>query len=118
MVCRCREFAEGLAHHSDHGSQYTSIKYSERLATAGIKSSTGTVGDSYDNALAETTGGLYKTELIYSRAWRSCNQVERTIMNWLYWWNNHRLHESLGYATPEEIIASYNQRRVSQPTPV
>ena len=65
-----------LIHHSDHGSQYTSIKYGKRLEVAGIKSSTGTFGDSYDNALAETTGGLYKTEFIYSRAWRSCNQVE------------------------------------------
>ena len=107
-----------LIHHSDHGSQYTSIKYSERLATAGIKSSTGTVGDSYDNALAETVNGLYKTELIYSRAWRSCSEVEWATLNWVYWWNNHRLHESLGCATPEEIIASYNQHRVSQLTPV
>ena len=107
-----------LIHHSDHGSQYTSIKYSERLATAGIKSSTGTVGDSYDNALAETVNGLYKTELIYSRAWRSCSEVEWATLNWVYWWNNHRLHESLGYATPEEVITSYNQHRVSQLTPV
>ncbi len=64
-----------LIHHSDHESQYISIKYTERLATAGIKSSTGTVGDSCDNALAETAGGLYKTELIYSRTWHSSSQV-------------------------------------------
>ena len=85
---------------------------------AGIRPSTGTIGDSYDNALAETVNGLYKTELIYSRAWRSCSEVEWATLNWVYWWNNHRLHESLGYATPEEIIASYNQHRVSQLTPV
>lgn len=65
-----------LIHHSDHGSQYTSIKYGKRLEVAGIKSSTGTFGDSYDNALAETVNGLYKSELIYSRAWRSCSEVE------------------------------------------
>lgn len=74
--------------------------------------------DSYYNALAETAGGVYKTESICSSAWRSCNQVEWATLNWVYWWNHHRLHESLGYATPEEIIASYNQHRVSLPTPV
>ena len=71
----------GLVHHSDHGSQYTSIKYSEKLADYGIKSSTGTVGDSYDNALAGTVNGLYKTELIYSQAWRSCTEVEWATLN-------------------------------------
>ncbi|ADI67085.1 integrase core domain protein [Mobiluncus curtisii ATCC 43063] len=90
----------GLVHHSDHGSQYTSIKYSEKLADYGIKSSTGTVGDSYDNALAETVNGLYKTELIYSQTWETLSEVEFATMNWVHWWNNTRLHESLGYATP------------------
>ena len=79
---------------------------------------TAAVGDSYDNALVETAGGLYKTELIYSRTCHSSSQVEWATLNWVYWWNNHRLHESLGYATPEEIIASYNQQRPSQLTPV
>lgn len=70
-----------LIHHRNHGSQYTSIKYSERLATASIKSTTGTVGDSCDNALAETAGGLYKTELIYSHTWHSSSQVEWATLN-------------------------------------
>ncbi len=87
-------------HHSDHESQYTSINCSAGLATAGIKAPTGAVGNSYDNALAETAGGLYKTELINSRTWHCCNQVERITLNWVYWWNNHHLHESPEHATP------------------
>ena len=106
----------GLVHHSDHGSQYASIKYSEKLADYGIKSSTGTVGDSYDNALAETGNGLYKTELIYSQAW-SCTEVEWATMNWVHWWNNTRLHESLDYATPEELTTNHNQHRARELTP-
>ena len=74
----------GLVHHSDHGSQYTSIKYSEKLADYGIKSSTGTVGDSYDNALVETVNGWYKTELIYSQTWETLSEVEFTTMNWVH----------------------------------
>ena len=108
----------GLVHHSNHGSQYTSIKYSEKLADYGIKSSTGTVGDSYDNALDETVNGLYKTELIYSQTCRSCTEVEFATMNWVHWWNNTRLHESLGYTTPEELITNYNQHRTRELTPV
>ncbi|MCI6585032.1 MAG: IS3 family transposase, partial [Mobiluncus sp.] len=107
-----------LIHHSDHGSQYTSIAYNETLADYGIKPSTGTVGDSYDNALAETVNGLYKTELIYSQPWASLTEVEFATLNWVYWWNNERLHESLGYCTPAEIIDMYNQTRVSELTPV
>jgi transposase InsO family protein len=107
-----------LVHHADHGSQYTSIAYSERLADYGIKSSTGSVGDSYDNALAETVNGLYKTELIYSQTWRSCTEVEWATLNWVHWWNNIRLHEALGYTTPEEIITSYNQHQSAELTPV
>lgn len=108
----------GLIHHADHGSQYVSIKYGQRLTDAGIKSSTGTVGDSYDNALAETVNGLYKTELIYCQSWRSCAEVEWATLNWVHWWNNIRIHQSLGYATPEETLASYNQHQVRQLTPV
>ena len=108
----------GLIHHADHGSQYVSIKYSQRLTDAGIRSSTGTIGDSYDNALAETVNGLYKTELIYSQTWRSCTEVEWATLNWVYWWNHQRLHESLDYSTPEEVITQYNQTHAKQLAPV
>ena len=84
----------------------------------GIKPSTGSVGDSYDNALAETVNGLYKTELIYSQTWRSCTEVEWATLNPVHWWNNERLHQALGYATPEEVIASYNQHRAAELTPI
>ena len=99
-------------HHSDRGAQYVSIRYSERLAQAGITGSVGTVGDSYDNALAETVNGLYKAELIYARpAWPSVTEVEFQTMNWVDWWNNRRLHEALDYATPTETEAAYYQAR-------
>ena len=107
-----------LTHHSDHGSQYTSIAYNEKLADYGIKPSTGSVGDSYDNALAEAVNGLYKTELIYSQPWASLTEVEFATLNWVHWWNNERLHEALEYRTPAEIIDMYNQTRVSELTPV
>lgn len=99
-------------------TQYTSIAYNEKLADYGIKPSTGTVGDSYDNALAETVNGLYKSELIYSQAWRSCTEVEWATLNWVHWWNNTRLHEALDYATPAEAIITYNQTRARELAPV
>lgn len=117
-IVLAKDNLQGLVHHSDHGSQYTSIKYSEKLTDYGIKPSTGSVGDSYDNALAETVNGLYKTELIYSQAWRSPAEVEWATLTWVHWWNNTRLHEALGYATPEEVIANYNQHRAAELTPV
>lgn len=82
------------------------IAYSDKLSDYGIKSSTGSVGDSYDNALAETINGLYKTELIYSQTCRSCTEVEWATLNWVHWWNNIRLHKALAYTTPEEINTS------------
>jgi putative transposase len=100
----------GLVHHSDRGSQYVSIRYSERLAEAGITGSVGTTGDSYDNALAEAVNGLYKAELIHARpAWPSATEVEFQTMNWVHWWNTQRLHEALDYATPAEAEAAYYQ---------
>ena len=117
-IMNAKERLSGLIHHSDHGSQYTSITYNDKLAHWGIKPSTGSVGDSYDNALAEAVNGLYKSELIYSQSWASLTEVEFATMNWVHWWNNHRLHEALGYRTPSEIITSYNQTRVSELTPV
>lgn len=107
---------EGLIHHADHGSQYVSISYSDKLAANGIKSSTATVGDFYDNALAETINRLYKTELIYQQSWRSLTEVEFATMNWVHWWNHQRLHESLNHRTPAETLTTYNQTRTKTPT--
>lgn len=98
----------GLIHHSDRGSQYVSLAYSDALLAAGVKASVGTVGDSYDNALAETVNGLYKTELIYSkRIWESVSEVELATMGWVHWWNTSRLHEARDYRTPAAVEASY-----------
>lgn len=107
---------DGLVHHSDRGSQYVSIRYSERLTEAGITGSVGTVGDSYDNALVEAVDGLYKAELIHARpAWPSVTEVEFQTMNWVAWWNTQRLHETLDYATPAEVEAAYYQSRDAAP---
>ena len=93
-----------------------SIRYSDALAQAGIDPSVGTVGDSYDNALAETVNGLYKTELIYPhRPWASVGEVEIATLRWVYWWNNHRLHESLGYITPQKMEVPYYQQSHAHP---
>jgi transposase InsO family protein len=95
--------ASGLIHHSDRGSQYLSIKYSERLAEAGIDTSVGSVGDSYDNALAESIIGLFKTEVInFLGPWKSVAQVEWETLKWVDWYNNERLHSAIGYVTPQE----------------
>ena len=118
VIQAAKETLVNLTHHCDHGSQYTSIAYNEKLADYGIKPSTGRVGDSYDNALAEAINGLYKAELIYSHPWASLTEVEFATMNWVHWWNNERLHEALGYRTPADIIDMYNQTRVSELTPV
>jgi len=93
----------GLIHHSDRGSQYVSIKYTERLAEAGIEPSVGSVGDSYDNALAETINGLYKAEIIHRRGpWRSLEAVEYATFEWVAWFNNRRLLEPIGNIPPAE----------------
>jgi transposase InsO family protein len=93
----------GLVHHSDRGSQYVSIKYSERLAKAGIEPSVGSVGDSYDNALAETINGLYKAEVIHRRgSWRSLEAVEYATLEWVDWFNNRQLLEPIGNILPAE----------------
>jgi transposase InsO family protein len=104
-----------LIHHSDRGVQYVSIRYSERLAEAGIEPSVGSVGDSYDNALAESVIGLYKTEVIYRLGpWRSCEHVEFETLDWVDWFNNRRLLEPLGNIPPVEFEEIYYQ---SQETP-
>ena len=108
---------EGLIHHSDKGSQYVSLAYSQALITAGVTASVGTVGDSYDNALAETVNGLYKTELIHSKhLWESIKAVELATMEWVHWWNTARLHEALDYHTPTEVKVAYTHHQ--DPTPV
>jgi putative transposase len=98
----------GLVHHSDRGVQYVSIRYTERLAQAGIEPSVGSVGDSYDNALAETVIGLYKAEVIHRRGpWRSFEAVEFATLEWVDWFNNHRLLEPIGHMPPAEAEARY-----------
>ena len=100
----------GLVHHSDRGVQYVSIKYTERLAEAGIEPSVGSVGDSYDNALAETINGLYKAEVIHRRGpWRSFEAVEFATLEWVDWFNNRRLLEPIGNLPPAEAEAAYAQ---------
>ncbi len=102
------ERTEALIHHSDRGSQYVSIRYTERLAEAGIEPSVGSRGDSYDNALAETINGLYKTELIHKRApWKTKEAVEFATLEWVAWFNNHRLLEPIGYIPPAEAEVNY-----------
>jgi putative transposase len=98
----------GLVHHSDRGSQYVSIKYTERLAEAGIEPSVGSVGDSYDNALAETINGLYKAELIHRRGpWRSFEAVEFATLEWVDWFNHRRLLQPIGNIPPAEAEDRY-----------
>jgi len=88
-------------------AQYVSIRYSERLAEAGIEPSVGSRGDSYDNALAETINGLYKAELIHRRTWKTRESVELATLEWVAWFNHHRLMEPLGYIPPAEAEANY-----------
>jgi putative transposase len=103
-ICqRCPSEADSLIHHSDRGSQYLAIKYTERLGEAGIDPSVGSVGDSYDNALAESTIGLFKTEVInFMGPWKTVSQVEWETLKWVNWYNTERLHSAIGYLTPHE----------------
>ena len=108
-----RKETDNLIHHSDRGSQYLSIRYSDRLAEAGIESSVGSVGDSYDNALAETINGLYKTEVIRNPKrgpWKTIDDVEYATLEWVEWFNNRRLLEPIGNIPPAE----YEQRYYDQ----
>jgi len=101
---------EGLVHHSDRGSQYLAIRYTERLAEAGAVTSVGSVGDSYDNALAETIIGLYKTELIRRRGpWKGIDQVEYATLEWVDWFNHRRLLEPIGHLPPAEFEAAFQR---------
>jgi transposase InsO family protein len=104
--------AEGLVHHSDAGAQYTSIAFTDALLDAGIAGSIGSVGDALDNALMESTIGVYKTELIdrHPRSWTGRAEVERETASWVHWYNTARLHSSIGYLPPTEYEQHYHQR--------
>ena len=102
---------DGLMHHSDCGSQYLSLRYSARLEEAGVKASVGTVGDSYDNALAESIIGLYKTEVIERQGWCGAGDVELSTLEWVDWFNQRRLLSSIGYTPPVEFEAAYYRQK-------
>ena len=104
---RVQTAATGADLYADRGSQYTAIKYGERLAEAGIAASVGSVGDSYDNALAETINGLYKAEVIHRQSWKSREAVELATLTWVDWYNNRRLLSSIGNIPPAEAEAAY-----------
>ena len=108
-ICqRAPSEVDKLIHHSDRGSQYLSIRYTERLAEADIDTSVGSVGDSYDNALAESIIGLFKTEVIkFLGPWKSVGQVEWETLKWVDWYNNTRLHSAIGYVTPREAEEAF-----------
>ena len=111
-----RSGARGVIHHSDRGSQYLSIRYSERLAEIGAQPSVGSVGDSYDNALAETIIGLFKTEIIHHRGpWRNLDAVEYATLEWVEWFNNRRLLEPIGNVPPAEFEDTYHQSTSQMP---
>ncbi len=111
QALHARPELENLVHHSDRGVQYLSIRYTERLDEAGIAPSVGSVGDSYDNALAETINGLYKAEVIRRNGpWRNLEEVEFATLEWVDWFNNRRLFEPIGNIPPVEFEALYYER--------
>lgn len=105
---RAGQELDGLVHHSDAGSQYTSIRYATRLVDAGALASIGSVGDSYDNAMAESVIGLYKTECVkIDGPFRTVDELELATLSWVHWFNEHRLHSSIGYVPPVEHETAY-----------
>ena len=115
LYARQPERDGSLIHHSDRGSQYVSIRYSERLMEAGVEPSVGSKGDSYDNALAETINGLYKAELIHRRgAWKTRESLELATLEWVHWFNHQRLLEPIGYIPPAEAEANYYRHLANQ----
>jgi transposase InsO family protein len=115
QALHARPNTTGLIHHSDRGVQYVAIRYTERLAEAGIERSVGSVGDSYDNALAESINGLYKAEMIRRQGpWRGVDAVEYATLVWVDWFNNRRLLEPIGYVPPAEFEAKWYQSQTSQ----
>lgn len=118
LYARQPERDDALIHHSDRGSQYVSIRYTERLAEAGIEPSVGSRGDSYDNALAETINGLYKAELVHRRApWKTIESLELATLEWVTWFNHHRLFEPIGYIPPAEAEQQYYLQQSVQASP-
>lgn len=116
---RAGEAVDGVVHHSDAGSQYTSIRYASRLLDAGALASIGTVGDSYDNALAESTIGLYKTECVRPEGpWRGVDDLELGTLNWVHWFNETRLHSSIGYVPPIEFEQEHYRQINAQQQPL
>ena len=112
QALHARQVGKGLIHHSDRGVQYLSIRYSERLKDAGVQASVGTTGDSYDNAMAETIIGLFKTEVIHARGpWHSLDAVEYATLEWVDWFNNRRLLEPIGHVPPAEFEAEYYRQQ-------
>ena len=106
---------QGLVHHSDHGSQYISLVYTTRVMEHGMLPSTGTVGDSYDNAMAESADGAYKTELVWRcKPFQDVDDLELATFRWVSWWNSKRLHASLGYRTPEQVETEYYRYQAIQ----
>lgn len=115
---RAGQGVDGLIHHSDAGSQYTAIRYAERLADVGVIASIGTVGDSFDNALAETVIGLYKTECVQiDGPFRTVDELELATLSWVHWFNANRLHSAIGYLTPLEAEEKYYREMNPQPQP-
>jgi len=115
QALHARPGADGVVVHSDRGTQYTAIRYTERLAAVGALQSVGSVGDSYDNALAETINGLYKAEVIRRQGpWRNIDMVEYATLVWVDWFNNRRLLEPIGYVPPAEYEAAYYRDQESQ----
>ena len=111
-----RRVTSGLIHHSDMGSQYLSIAYSERLAEAKIEASVGSVGDAYDNALAETVNGLFKAEVIHRLGpWKNRDAVEAATLDWVHWFNTKRILEPLGYISPAEYENMFYTGQTSLP---
>lgn len=106
---------QGLVHHSDHGIQYISTVYTTRVKEYGMLPSTGTVGDSYDNAMAESVNGAYKTELVWRRKpFADLADLELATFQWVSWWNSKRLHQSLGYRTPQAVETEYYRHQAAQ----
>jgi putative transposase len=114
QALHARQVNSGLIHHSDRGVQYLSIRYSERLEENGVQASVGSTGDSYDNAMAETIIGLFKTEVIHARGpWRSLDAVEYATLEWVDWFNNRRLLEPIGHVPPAEFEQMYYRQQSS-----
>src|ERR1700744_5090000 len=115
QALHARQAQKGLTHHSDHGSQYLSFRYTQRLTEVGVEASVGSVGDSYDNALAETEIGLFKAEVIYARGpWKSLEAVEYATLEWVDWFNHRRLLEPIGHVPPAEFEEAYHRQQSGQ----